>query len=151
MRLQHGAVALNFADTYFRTGLYPAPLPSGIGSDACGTVTAVGEGVTAFQVGDRVTYTGAHNTLGAYSTERLIDASTLIRLPKEIEFETAAGRLVRIAVASGAAFLTAQLLDVTVFNWLRRQSWWRCRWRPTASPQIRGTSAPAGRSSTAVG
>ena len=42
-----------------------------------------------------------------------------------IEYETAAGRLVRIAVASGAAFLTAQLLDVTVFNWLRRQSWWR--------------------------
>jgi hypothetical protein len=42
-----------------------------------------------------------------------------------IEFETAAGRLVRIAIASGAAFLTAQLLDVTVFNWLRRQTWWR--------------------------
>ena len=42
-----------------------------------------------------------------------------------IEFETAADRLVRIAIASGAAFLTAQLLDVTVFNWLRRQSWWR--------------------------
>ena len=42
-----------------------------------------------------------------------------------IEFETAADRLVRIAVASGAAFLTAQLLDVTVFNWLRQRSWWR--------------------------
>ena len=42
-----------------------------------------------------------------------------------IPYETAANRLVRIAVASGAAFLTAQLLDVTVFNWLRRQSWWR--------------------------
>lgn len=42
-----------------------------------------------------------------------------------IPFDTAADRLARIAVASGAAFLTAQLLDVTVFNWLRRQSWWR--------------------------
>jgi len=42
-----------------------------------------------------------------------------------LEFETTADRLVRIAVASGAAFLTAQLLDVTVFNWLRRQAWWR--------------------------
>jgi len=42
-----------------------------------------------------------------------------------IEFETAADRLVRIAAASGAAFLTAQLLDVTVFNWLRQRSWWR--------------------------
>ncbi|MBL8576333.1 MAG: queuosine precursor transporter [Mesorhizobium sp.] len=42
-----------------------------------------------------------------------------------IEFETSANRLVRIAIASGTAFLTAQLLDITVFNWLRRQSWWR--------------------------
>ncbi len=42
-----------------------------------------------------------------------------------IDFETQAARLARIALASGAAFLCAQLLDVTVFNWLRRQSWWR--------------------------
>lgn len=42
-----------------------------------------------------------------------------------IGFETAADRLVRIAIASGSAFLSAQLLDVTVFNWLRRKSWWR--------------------------
>jgi uncharacterized integral membrane protein (TIGR00697 family) len=41
------------------------------------------------------------------------------------DFQTAADRLARIACASGAAFLSAQLLDVTVFNWLRRQSWWR--------------------------
>ena len=95
VRLKHGAVALNFADTYFRTGLYPAPLPAGIGSDASGTVTAVGEGVTAFQVGDRVTYTGAHNTLGAYSTERLIDAAALIRLPDGITFETASAITMR--------------------------------------------------------
>jgi len=95
VRLKHGAVALNFADTYFRSGLYPAPLPSGIGSEACGTVTAVGAGVTQFQVGDRVTYTGAHNTLGAYSTERLIDAAPLIRLPDAIGFETAAAITMR--------------------------------------------------------
>ncbi|MGP2494200.1 queuosine precursor transporter [Mesorhizobium sp. PUT5] len=42
-----------------------------------------------------------------------------------VGFETQAARLARIAMASGAAFLTAQLLDVTVFNRLRRQSWWR--------------------------
>lgn len=70
VRLKHGAVALGTADTYFRSGLYPAPLPASIGSEACGTVTAVGEGVTQWKVGDRVTYTGAHNTLGAYATER---------------------------------------------------------------------------------
>ncbi|QIL79682.1 quinone oxidoreductase [Diaphorobacter sp. HDW4A] len=108
VRLQHGAVALNFADTYFRSGLYPAPLPSGIGSDACGTVTAVGEGVTAFKVGDRVTYTGAHNTLGAYSTERLIDASTLMRLPDAIAFETAAAITMR---GLTAAYLMRRIYD----------------------------------------
>ena len=95
VRLKQGAVALNFADTYFRSGLYPAPLPAGIGSDACGTVTAVGAGVTSVKVGDRVTYTGAHNTLGAYSTERLIDAAPLIPLPDAIDFETAAAITMR--------------------------------------------------------
>lgn len=95
VRLKHGAVALNFADTYFRTGLYPAPLPAGIGSEACGTVTAVGAGVTNVKVGDRVTYTGAHNTLGAYSTERLIDAAPLMLLPDSIDFETAAAITMR--------------------------------------------------------
>ncbi|MEG2816945.1 MAG: quinone oxidoreductase, partial [Comamonas sp.] len=43
VRLKQGAVALNFADTYFRSGLYPSPLPAGVGSEACGTITAVGE------------------------------------------------------------------------------------------------------------
>ena len=95
VRLKHGAVALNFADTYFRSGLYPAPLPAGIGSEACGTVTAVGAGVTNVKVGDRVTYTGAHNTLGAYSTERLIDAAPLSHLPDAIDFETAAAITMR--------------------------------------------------------
>ncbi|GGH56364.1 quinone oxidoreductase [Comamonas phosphati] len=95
VRLAHGAIALNFADTYFRSGLYPAPLPSGIGSEACGTVTAVGQGVMDFKVGDRVTYTGALNTIGAYSTERLISTTPLIRLPDAIDFETAAAITMR--------------------------------------------------------
>lgn len=108
VRLRQAAVALNFADTYFRTGLYPAPLPAGIGSDACGTVTAVGAGVTDFQPGDRVTYTGAHNTLGAYSTERLINASVLIRLPDAIGFETAAAITMR---GLTAAYLMRRIHD----------------------------------------
>ena len=95
VRLRQAAAALNYADTYFRTGLYPAPLPSGMGSEACGAVIAVGEGVTNVKLGDRVTYTGAHNTLGAYSTERLIPASVLIPLPDAIGFETAAAMTMR--------------------------------------------------------
>ena len=94
-RLRHVAVGLNFADTYFRTGLYPVPLPAGIGVEAAGVVEAVGEGVTNVAAGDRVTYTGFLNTLGAYSTERLIPAAPLIKLPEGISCETAAAMTMR--------------------------------------------------------
>jgi NADPH2:quinone reductase len=94
-RLRHVAVGINFADTYFRTGMYPVPLPAGMGVEASGIVEAVGEGVTNVAPGDRVTYTGFVNTLGAYSTERLIPAAALIRLPDAISCETAAAMTMR--------------------------------------------------------
>ncbi|VWB73135.1 putative quinone oxidoreductase [Burkholderia lata] len=95
VRLRHDAVGLNFADTYFRSGLYPVPLPAGLGVEAAGVVEAVGPGVTNVAVGDRVTYTGFLNTLGAYSTERLIPAAPLVRLPAGITCETAAAMTMR--------------------------------------------------------
>lgn len=95
VRLRHAAVGLNYADTYFRNGTYPIPLPNGLGVEAAGVVEAVGEGVTNVTVGDRVTYTGFINTLGAYSTERLIPAAPLIRLPDNISCETAAAMTMR--------------------------------------------------------
>lgn len=95
VRLRHVAVGLNYADTYFRNGTYPVPLPSGIGVEAAGVVQALGEGVTNVAVGDRVTYTGFINTLGAYSTERLIPAAPLIKLSEDIAFETAAAMTMR--------------------------------------------------------
>lgn len=95
VRLRHAAVGLNYADTYFRNGTYPMPLPAGMGVEAAGVVEAIGEGVTNVAVGDRVTYTGFLNTLGAYSTERLIPAAPLIRLPEAIGFETAAAMTMR--------------------------------------------------------
>ena len=95
VRLRHVAVGLNYADTYFRNGTYPIPLPNGIGVEAAGVVTKVGEGVTNVQVGDRVTYTGFLNTLGAYATERLIPAAPLIKLPETIAYETAAAMTMR--------------------------------------------------------
>ena len=95
VRLRHVAVGLNFADTYFRNGTYPIPLPNGLGVEAAGVVQAVGEGVTHVAVGDRVTYTGFINTLGAYSTERLVPAAPLIKLPETIAFETAAAMTMR--------------------------------------------------------
>jgi NADPH:quinone reductase len=94
-RIHHVAVGLNFADTYFRTGLYPVPLPNGIGVEASGVVEAIGDGVTNVAPGDRVTYTGFVNTLGAYSTDRLIPAAPLIKLPTAISCETAAAMTMR--------------------------------------------------------
>lgn len=95
VRLRHVAVGLNFADTYFRNGTYPIPLPAGMGVEAAGVVEAVGAGVTHLAVGDKVTYTGFLNTLGAYSTARIIAAAPLIKLPEGIECETAAAMTMR--------------------------------------------------------
>ena len=95
VRVRHVAVGLNFADTYFRSGIYKVPLPSGIGNEAAGVIEAVGAGVTDLAVGDRVTYTGFTPTLGAYSTERLISAAPLIKLPEAISCEVAAAMTMR--------------------------------------------------------
>jgi len=95
VRIRHVAVGLNYADTYFRNGTYPMPLPAGMGVEASGVVQAIGPDVTNVAVGDRVTYTGFLNTLGAYSTERLVPAAPLIRLPESIGFETAAAMTMR--------------------------------------------------------
>ena len=91
---------MNYADTYFRDGTYQIPLANGMGVEAAGVIEAVGEGVTDFKVGERVTYTGFLNTLGAYSTARLIAANVLIKLPEEISCETAAAMTMRGLTAS---------------------------------------------------
>src|SRR4249919_2886379 len=95
VRLRHVAVGLNYADTYFRNGTYPIPLPAGIGVEAAGVVEAIGPGVHEVALGDQVTYTGFLNTLGAYSTERLVPAAALIKLPAGIRCDTAAAMTMR--------------------------------------------------------
>ena len=95
VRVRHAAVGLNFADTYFRSGLYPVPLPSGLGVEAAGIVEAVGADVANVAIGDRVTYTGFLDTLGAYSTVRLVPAAPLIKLPDAISCDTAAAMTMR--------------------------------------------------------
>ena len=92
-RVRHVAVGLNFADTYFRSGLYPVQPPCGIGVEASGVVAAVGPGVTNVAPGDRVAYTGS--PLGAYATERVLPAAVLVKLPEAIGFETAAAMMMR--------------------------------------------------------
>jgi NADPH:quinone reductase len=88
VRVRHTAIAVNFIDIYFRTGLYPAALPSELGSDAVGVVEAIGEGVTEVAVGDRVGY--LIGPQGAYSDVRNMPATVLIKLPDGISDQTAA-------------------------------------------------------------
>lgn len=92
-RVRHAAVGLNYIDTYHRSGLYPLPLPSGIGLEAAGVVEAVGAGVSNVAVGDRVAYAGG--PLGAYSEVRCLPADKLLQLPATIAFETAAAMMLQ--------------------------------------------------------
>jgi NADPH2:quinone reductase len=93
VRVRHAACGLNFIDVYFRTGLYPQPLPGGLGQEGAGTVEAVGSGVADFKVGDRVAYAGGPN--GAYAEERNFPAARLVRLPDAIGFDTAAAMMLQ--------------------------------------------------------
>src|SRR5438270_8428867 len=87
-RVRHTAIGVNFIDTYHRSGLYALPLPSGIGSEGAGVVDAVGSGVDWVKPGDRVAYCGG--APGAYSTERVMPAERLVKLPEGIDDRTAA-------------------------------------------------------------
>jgi NADPH2:quinone reductase len=91
--IRHTAVGLNYIDTYHRSGLYPLPLPSGIGVEGAGVVEAVGPGVNGLKVGDRVAYNGG--PLGAYSEQRIYPAERLLKLPKEIGDKTAASMMLK--------------------------------------------------------
>lgn len=86
--LRHTAIGLNFIDTYQRSGLYPVPLPSGLGQEAAGVVTAVGAGVADLRVGDRVAYAGG--APGAYAQARTLPAAQLVKLPDGVSDEDGA-------------------------------------------------------------
>jgi len=92
--VHHYAVGLNYIDVYFRNGLYKAPaLPATIGMEGAGTVVAVGPDVTEIKPGDRVAY--AMGPIGAYTTERVLAANKLVKLPDAIDFPTAAAMMLQ--------------------------------------------------------
>lgn len=92
-RVRQMACGLNYIDVYFRTGLYPQPLPAGLGMEGAGVVEAVGEGVVHVKPGDRVAYAG--RPPGAYAELRTMPASNLVKLPDAIGFETAAAMMLQ--------------------------------------------------------
>lgn len=91
--VEHTAVGLNMIDTYHRSGLYPVPIPGGLGVEAAGRIIAVGAGVTALGAGDRVATFGPE--LGAYATARIYRAEALFRLPDAISDEIAAAAILK--------------------------------------------------------
>ncbi|EQB31055.1 quinone oxidoreductase [Sphingobium ummariense RL-3] len=90
--VEQDAVGLNFIDTYYRTGLYPADLPLTLGSESAGLVAAVGPGVTGFDVGDKV---GCASGLGAYATHRVVPADRLVRIPDGVSTQDAAAMMLK--------------------------------------------------------
>jgi NADPH2:quinone reductase len=92
-RVRNTAIGVNFIDTYQRSGLYPLQLPSGLGTEAAGVVEAVGEGVDWLQAGDRVA--SCTGPVGAYSSERIVPADKLVKLPDGIDDRTAAAMMLK--------------------------------------------------------
>lgn len=107
LRLRHTAVGVNFLDCYHRSGLYPVPLPSGLGSEAVGIVEAIGDGVAGVSVGDRVAYAGGVPP-GAYATARTVPAWRCLPVPADVDDTTAAAVLLK--------GLTAEYLVRRVFR-----------------------------------
>src|ERR1700722_5135335 len=92
-QVRHTAIGVNYIDVYDRTGLYPGELPSGLGREAAGVITAVGRKVRGFRVGDRVAY--VYSKPGAYSEGRNITPDRLVKVPKGISDQQAAALMLK--------------------------------------------------------
>jgi NADPH2:quinone reductase len=93
VQIRHHAIGVNFLDIYYRKGVYPTPpVPFTPGNEGAGEIVAVGKGVRDLQPGDRVVYVGS---MGAYAQERNVAAQSVVKLPKAISYETAAGMMLK--------------------------------------------------------
>lgn len=93
VRIRQTAVGLNYIDTYHRSGLYPIPLPSGLGVEGAGVVEAVGKSVSHLKPGDRVAYAGG--SPGAYAEMRVMPAALLLKLPDHVSDAQAASMMLQ--------------------------------------------------------
>jgi NADPH2:quinone reductase len=91
-RVRQTAIGVNYVDVYHRTGVYPLPLPTGIGVEAAGVVEEVGAGVGHVRPGDRVAYVSPP---GSYAEARVLPADRLVKLPPEVSDQTAAGAILK--------------------------------------------------------
>ena len=91
--IKHSAIGLNYIDTYHRSGLYPLPLPSGIGLEAAGIIEKTGKNVADFKVGDKVAYAAA--PIGSYSSHRNYPVKSLVKVPDGIDLEVVAALMTK--------------------------------------------------------
>ena len=115
VRIRQTAIGVNFLDTYHRSGLYPMPLPSGLGSEGAGIVDAVGPGVTGLKNGDRVAYTG--NPVGSYADSRLYPADRLVLVPSGISDQQAASMMLKGMTVQYLIFRTFKLKAGDTILW----------------------------------
>ena len=90
--IRHTAIGVNFIDTYFRSGLYEVPLPAILGDEAVGVIEQLGDGVTEFEVGQRVAYSSSK---GAYTQYRCIDTQDIVPLSDGVGDLAVAASLLR--------------------------------------------------------
>jgi NADPH2:quinone reductase len=93
VQVRHTAIGVNYIDVYDRTGLYPGPVPNGLGREAAGVVSALGRGVRGLRVGERVAY--VHSVSGAYCELRNVPAERVVRVPRGISDEEAAALMLK--------------------------------------------------------
>ncbi|WP_240233417.1 quinone oxidoreductase family protein [Devosia lacusdianchii] len=112
--LRQTAIGLNFIDTYQRSGLYPVNMPFVAGNEGAGVITAIGDGVTGLEIGQRVAYQGQ---IGAYATERLAAADRLVPIPDGIDDQTAAAIMLKGLTAYYLLFKTWPLTRGETILW----------------------------------
>jgi NADPH2:quinone reductase len=113
VQLRHTAIGLNYIDVYDRTGLYPMPLPAGLGREAAGVITAVGRRVRGLRVGDRVAY--VHSQPGSYCELRNLPSERIVKLPRAISDEQAAVLMLKGLTAH---YLLRRTVRVQRGDWL---------------------------------
>ncbi|WEF32980.1 quinone oxidoreductase family protein [Pseudoduganella chitinolytica] len=149
--VKHEAIGVNFIDIYFRTGLYPQPLPNGVGQEGAGTVEAVGEGVTHVKLGDRVAYAARPN--GAYAQVRNMPATHLVVLPEQIGFETAAAAMLQGMTVQYLLHRTAHLKPGDTVLWHAAAGGVgliACQWAKVLGVNLIGTVSSAEKAALAI-
>ena len=109
--IEQEAIGLNFIDTYYRAGLYPAEPPVALGAEGVGRIVAIGEGVEGFRPGERV---GCINGPGSYATHRMIAADRAVRIPDTIPAEIAAATMLKGFTAS---YLAEDIMPLAPGQW----------------------------------